>query len=248
MLFRSDKSTESMTAAVFTITILNSATTYGLPAATLKATVTGVGGADAVNDGTLMFTIENDLGDRVAGSNAEPVLNGVAAATLSMPTLAPGAYSIHARYTPASSRPGASIQETSGTLVVRAATTTKSISSSANPATGNLTVTFTAVVSPQVVGTPTGTVSFFKGTTAIGSGSVKVVNGRTVTSFSTRTLLKGVHEITAMYNGDGNFAASASSPPLVQVMKSVPSTSGVDQSLATPNSPRPTRRAGASAP
>ena len=86
------------------------------------------------------------------------------------------------------------------------ATTTKLVSSK-NPASYTQPVTFTATVTPQGKGTPTGTASFFDGTTNIGSSPL---NGSGVATLTTSTLALGTHSITATYNGDPNWAPSTS--------------------------------------
>ena len=86
------------------------------------------------------------------------------------------------------------------------ATTTKLVSSK-NPATFTQAVTFTATVTPQGKGTPSGTVSFFDGASNIGSSPL---NGSGVATFATSTLALGTHSITASYSGDANWAASTS--------------------------------------
>ncbi len=81
--------------------------------------------------------------------------------------------------------------------------------SSANPSVFGQTVTFTAVViaaSPGV-GTPTGTVTFKDGPTAL--GSPVALSGGTAT-FSTSQLAVGTHSITVVYSGDANFTTSTS--------------------------------------
>ncbi|WP_163069290.1 Ig-like domain-containing protein, partial [Acinetobacter baumannii] len=68
----------------------------------------------------------------------------------------------------------------------------------------------------SAAGSPTGSVTFKNGGTAIGSGTLS--GG--VASFTTSTLAKGNHTITATYEGDSNFNASTSA--------------GLTQSVATP--------------
>lgn len=70
-------------------------------------------------------------------------------------------------------------------------------------------VTFTATVTPETPGgaIPTGTVSFMDGNIAL--GTVAVQSDGTA-AFSSSTLPAGTHTITANYNGDGTYAASAS--------------------------------------
>jgi sugar lactone lactonase YvrE len=71
-------------------------------------------------------------------------------------------------------------------------------------------VTFTAVVSEtQGTTVPTGTVTFYDGTTAI-SGDVTLSSNGIVT-FSTTTLSLGQHTINANYSGDNSNAASTAS-------------------------------------
>jgi hypothetical protein len=93
----------------------------------------------------------------------------------------------------------------SRTIVVSQATPTVSLISSASPALVQNAVTFSATVS-SAVGTPTGTVSFLDGTTALGSGTL-IGGGAT---FTTSTLSAGSHQITAVYSGDTNFVTLTS--------------------------------------
>ncbi|UCH51375.1 MAG: Ig-like domain repeat protein, partial [Chloroflexota bacterium] len=91
---------------------------------------------------------------------------------------------------------------------VNKADTTTTLSSSANPSTNGQSVTFTATVTANEPGsgTPTGTVTFKDGATALGNGTL----GSPAT-FSISTLRPGSHDITAEYNGDSNFNISTSS-------------------------------------
>jgi uncharacterized repeat protein (TIGR03803 family) len=84
--------------------------------------------------------------------------------------------------------------------------TTTTLTSAPNPSTYGEAVTFTAVVTPAP---PDGeTVSFMKGKTVLGTGSL---SGGTAT-FVTSTLKVGTTSVTAVYGGDSNFAASKSKP------------------------------------
>jgi hypothetical protein len=51
-------------------------------------------------------------------------------------------------------------------------------------------------------GTPTGTVTFYDGTKAIGTATL--VNG--LAKFTISTLARGTHSITAVYNGEPRFS------------------------------------------
>ncbi len=95
--------------------------------------------------------------------------------------------------------------------------TTTSLTSSQNPSNFGQPVTFTAQVTGQIgfyKGRPTGTVSFFDGTTNIGNSNVN--SG--IATLTTSTLAVGTHSMTATYNGDTNFAPSTS-PVLHQVVQ-----------------------------
>jgi len=70
------------------------------------------------------------------------------------------------------------------------------------------TVTFTASVIPlSGTGTPTGTVTFLDGSTAIGSSAL---NGSGVATFNYSGLSVGTHSITSKYSGDSNYNGSTS--------------------------------------
>ncbi|MCC7175782.1 MAG: Ig-like domain repeat protein [Bryobacterales bacterium] len=100
--------------------------------------------------------------------------------------------------------PGASAADLPGTETA--------LISSLNPSTYAQSVTFTATVS-GAGGTPTGTVQFLDGVTALGTAGLS--NG--IAQLSTTFLAPGSHTITAVYSGDAGFAGS-SSPPLIQVV------------------------------
>jgi hypothetical protein len=92
--------------------------------------------------------------------------------------------------------------------VVSKATSTTALVSSKNPSNVGQSVTFTATVTPQFSGVPTGTVSFYDGTTllksvALNKGAVKL---------TIKTLTPGLHTITATYNGSTSFDGSNSAP------------------------------------
>ena len=81
-------------------------------------------------------------------------------------------------------------------LTVNPATPVIALASSMNPAAVAQPVTFTATVSSSV-GTPTGTVTFWDGTTQLGAGTL--ASG--VATYATSALPVGAHAITAQYSG-----------------------------------------------
>ena len=71
------------------------------------------------------------------------------------------------------------------------------------------------ITSPPGTGSPTGTVTFYDGTTAIDSVNVSTTGGVTTATLTYGGLAASStpHSITAQYNGDNqNFAASGPSP------------------------------------
>jgi len=69
-------------------------------------------------------------------------------------------------------------------------------------------VTLTATVA-GTGGSPTGTVTFNDGTTAL--GAPVAINGSGIATLATSSLTAGNHSLTAFYSGDSNFAESTSS-------------------------------------
>jgi hypothetical protein len=93
------------------------------------------------------------------------------------------------------------------TITVAQATTTTSLTSSANPSILGQAVTFTATVSTDATGVPgpTGTVQFSIDGNPTGP-PITLVAG--MASFSTSTLGAGVHTVTASYSGDTGYLGS----------------------------------------
>jgi hypothetical protein len=82
------------------------------------------------------------------------------------------------------------------------------VKTSVNPSVFGQPVTFTATVHPGAgaSGLPTGGVMFKDSATVLGSG--KLLNGQA--TFSTASLARAGHTITAAYSGDANFSTSTS--------------------------------------
>jgi hypothetical protein len=102
-----------------------------------------------------------------------------------------------------------------GTLTVTAAATTTSLSAPGTAAYGT-NVTLTATVA-STAGKPAGTVTFYNGTTALGT---ETLNGSSVATLSSTTLPVGSDSITATYAATGNFAASTSAATAITVNSS----------------------------
>jgi hypothetical protein len=101
------------------------------------------------------------------------------------------------------------------TQTINPAVTSAALASSPNPAVFGQAVTFSTTVSVVApgVGTPTGTVTFKDGTTAL--GTVALTAG--AASFTTASLAAGSHSITVSYAGDGSFAVTTSTAVLQTV-------------------------------
>ena len=104
--------------------------------------------------------------------------------------------------------------EVSNTWELAGEPTTTVVSSSIDPSTFGQSVTVTATVSPVTAGgTPTGTVQFFDNGFPLGTG-VPLIGGAASVGVSSFTV--GAHLLTAEYNGDGAFGASATTLALTQ--------------------------------
>ena len=90
--------------------------------------------------------------------------------------------------------------------VVNKATTTTSVGSSLNPSNFGQSVTFTASVVPEFGGAVTGKITFYDGTTVL--KSMQVTGG--TAKFTTKTLTRGAHNVTATYNGSVSLDGSSS--------------------------------------
>ncbi len=92
--------------------------------------------------------------------------------------------------------------------------TTASVSASpTSPSTYGDNVTFTATITgSHGSSTPSGSVYFIDGGTAIGSGTLSGSGLTATATFSTTSLAAGSHSMTVIYGGDDNFQGSISSP------------------------------------
>ena len=140
---------------------------------------------------------------------------GGATAVNGTTVLMAGMYTLTATFTPTSTTTYKTATA-SVSLVVNKAAAGISLTTSANTVLVQNPVTFTATVA-SVAGMPTGTVSFFDGsTTSTPIGAAALANGMAV--LTTSALTTGTHTITAVYSGDANHVA-ATSPALVQTVQ-----------------------------
>ncbi len=98
--------------------------------------------------------------------------------------------------------------------------TTTTVTSSLNPIVYGQTVTLGAQVTPSSSGTPTGSVSFYNGSTLVGFATV---NSSGVASLPTNTLPVGTDSIKGVYSGDSIYLTSTS-PLLNQIVNKASQT------------------------
>jgi hypothetical protein len=95
--------------------------------------------------------------------------------------------------------------------------------------------TLTATVASSMTGrpAPTGTVSFYDGTTLLGTSSLSAGSA----TFSVASLATGAHSLTAIYSGDGNFNLNTSAASTVTVTTLTPAftLSGTPSTLTITN-------------
>jgi hypothetical protein len=187
---------------------------------TFTATVTSAYGAIPNGELVTFYEGSTDIG---TGTTS----NGTATFTTS--SLSVKTHTIKATYAG-----DTTFKTSSGTVtqVVDKATTTTALVSSQNPSGYEQSVTFTATVSPQFSGTPTGSVTFYNGTAVLGTETL--VDG--VAAYTTTKLAVGTGSITAeYYKGSSSFDTSTSSV-LSQVVNQASTTTTLVSSVNPSNS------------
>ena len=200
-----DSTAPDLTAAVAqagTTAVLAESVTgsvYSQPV-TLTATVSPVAPGAGTPTGMVTFT------DGAATLGMAPLAGGVA--TLTVPALAAGTHQLRAGYAGDGNFAGGSTG--SVTQVVVKDTTTTSLAASTATQVYDQFVTFTATVTADAPGAggPTGSVTFYDGTTELAGAAV--VNG--VATFKTQALAVGGHAIAARYNGAAGYVGSGPTP------------------------------------
>ncbi|MFE7469304.1 Ig-like domain repeat protein [Streptomyces sp. NPDC057499] len=144
-------------------------------------------------------------------------LNGQGTATLTVSDLAPGQYEITARYAGDGNCPPSESAPVTVT-VAKSPSTAGLVADPAEAFSGD-TVTFTTTVTCNVA--PTGTVTFYEGDTAVGTGQVGADGTATLT---TDDLPPGTHHVTARYPGDGNCLGTSSEAVTVTIAERASTT------------------------
>ncbi len=197
------QSVRQATATVVTSSAVNNQATYGT-SVTLTATVTATG--TVAPTGNVTFY---DGATKLATATLVPGSGTTAKATYTSSVFAVGTHTITATYNDDAN----DFASTSApyTLTVTTASTTTTLTASANPSIAGTPVTFTATVTSSGGNVPTGTVNFYNGASLLGNGTL---NTKGVATYTTSGLAVGTYSLTAGYQGDANDAASTSSPAL----------------------------------
>ncbi|MEG9438125.1 Ig-like domain repeat protein [Edaphobacter sp. HDX4] len=141
--------------------------------------------------------------------------------------LGPGSQTLTATFTPVSPDDYTTASKTV-TLEVTKGSPGVLLVASTNRALVSNAVTFTATVSSSAA-TPGGTISFYDGTTLLGTANLS--SG--AASYTTSSLAVGVHSITAVYSGDPNFVSQASSAVAVTMEDFTVAPTGGSSTSAT---------------
>ncbi|MGB6429427.1 MAG: Ig-like domain repeat protein [Candidatus Acidiferrales bacterium] len=178
---------------------------------TFTATVTPAGAE--IPTGLVTFAD----GSTTLGSVPVHTVGVTGVATFAISTLVPGPHSITATY----GGDANTASSVSATLPIQIGpqTTSVTLTSAPNPGFLGGPVTFTATVTPQVGGTPTGTVTFVNSSTnpatTLGQGTLQPDG---VASAMVSSLALGTYTINANYSGDALDDASTTSTPLTQTV------------------------------
>ena len=167
-----------------------------------SVTLTATVGVSSPGGGTPTGTVTFMDGSTVLGTGTLSTSGGVTTATLTTTKLPVGTRSLTAVYGGDTDDQGS----TSAALAykVSADATTTALAASPSAAVYGQSVKLTAsvkVTSPGA-GTPTGTVTFKDGSTTLGTGTLSLVNGVAVATFTTVALPVGTRSLTAVYGDD----------------------------------------------
>jgi hypothetical protein len=165
------------TPAALTVTANNASRAFGAANPAFSGTVTGAVGSDSFSES---FTTTATTTSNVGNYPIVPAVTG--------PQLS--------NYT---------VTIVNGALTVSGAATTTTLSAAGSAAYG-ASVTLMATVT-STAGTPGGIVTFYGGSTSVGTGTL---NGSGVATLITTTLPVGTDSLTASYGATGNYAASTS--------------------------------------
>jgi hypothetical protein len=141
-------------------------------------------------------------------------LSSSGVATLTIPTLAAGTYSLTAQYSGNAIFLSSTSAVVSVTVSSQATATTTSLTASPNPVATGQTLTLTAAVEGTGSTAPAGTVNFLNGSALLGTAPL---NSSGVATLTTTSLAAETYSLTAQYAGNANSLSSTSAAVSVTV-------------------------------
>jgi hypothetical protein len=190
-----DSANAAIISGVFVLSIAQAPASASANAATME-----YGQSIPTLSGTLNGILPQDIG-KVSAQYS----------TQASSTSAPGAYPIQIALTGQQAGNYAlTVASGSGSLLISKAGSSLSLKESASTPIFETTETLTATVLSSTTGNPTGTVSFYDGSTLLNPTGA-TVNSSGIATLTLDTLAVGAHNISAVYNGDTNFLTSSSS-------------------------------------
>jgi uncharacterized protein (DUF2141 family) len=186
---------------------------------TFVADVSAVAPATGRPSGVVQF-FEADV--LLGAVSLVPGAPGTSRASFASSTLSTGSHAVRAVYVGNFNFTG---QTASTSQLVGQVPTVTGLVAAPNPAVYGHAVTLTATVAadPTTAGTPTGTVTFRNGSTALGTATLHDVAGEQRASITVPSFEAGGQQLTATYSGDATFATSTSPSYLLNVDRA-PST------------------------
>ncbi|MDR3736220.1 MAG: Ig-like domain repeat protein [Acidobacteriaceae bacterium] len=207
--------------------------TYG-QTATFTATLTPSLFNVAAATGTVTFNVNGTVQKPVAISNNT--------ATFQISTLPGGVNSISASYSGDVNYAASAASAIATTVAQGTTTTTVSVVAAyTNPVSSlpNSSITFTATVTPSVVGVLTGSVNFVSGTTVLGTALLGAGSGGTYQAvLTTSSIPVGNYNVAAVFPGSTNYTGSTSATtPLIVSISGIKITSSSSTLTSTPSTP-----------
>jgi hypothetical protein len=169
--------TFQVTPAQLTVSANNASRAFGAANPTFNGSVTGAVGSDSFSES---FTTSATTTSNVGSYPIVPAVTGAQLASYN-------------------------VNIVNGTLTVSGASTTTTLSAPGSASYG-ASVTLTATAT-STAGTPGGIVTFYSGSTSLGTGTL---DGTGAAALTTTTLAVGTDTLTATYAATGNFATSTS--------------------------------------
>jgi hypothetical protein len=228
-IYQGDTNFITSTSPAVTANVLQASTTTLIAAptmavtgqpVTLSATVAASSGSGTPTGTVDFFNGSTSLGTATLTAGT---------ASLTTMSLVVGSPSLTAVYSGDTTFAGSTSSATTVTVSKSNSTTTVTVVPNPSAAGASVTLNATVAAASPGTGTPTGSVTFFNGTTSLGTGTL-LSNG--TTSITSSALSVGSNSITASYAGDTNYNSSTS-PAVNQTV--LPTTTTTVASMPSPS-------------